>query len=466
MAKGSVSIKTSSILAVSMALASFGSNPASAQTKADYIIENVHVIPMHEERAIENQAVAVRDGTIVAIIDASNSQKIDAKTRIDGEGRFLMPGLADMHVHVRWDPQAMFNLFVAHGVTTVANMFIKDGGSISINHTDLRTEVENGKRIGPRYLLAGEHFQDDYPSSIEEVEQVLVRHVANRYDFIKVHGDLAPDVYDALINGAKARDLRIIGHTQHLRPLKDSLRLDAIEHAEELLYVSPDPDFGKKLKEDFLSTYRQHAESLRDPSYRAPIVEEIARSGIYLDPTIIVYKMIGEWASDSKLLAIGKNPLMGYLPQSVKSRWLSLARNPYQEEGFPITPAELDRNVETLLMLVKDLSDAGVPLLLGTDTFGTLVPGYSAHQELELLVQAGLTPFEALRTGTVNIAAYLEEADEAGEIRPGFRADFILLDRNPLTDILNSRSVSGVFTQNRWHGRSDIMKLKQEAMKH
>jgi len=448
-----------------MVLASFGPHFASAQTKADYLFENVHVIPMHEERVIENQAVAVRDGAIVAIIDAGNAEQIDASTRIDGEGRFLMPGLADMHVHVRWDPQTMFNLFVAHGVTTVVNMFIKDGGT-SINHTDLRSEVENGKRIGPRYLLAGEHFQDDYPSSIEEVKQVLVRHVANQYDFVKVHGDLAPDIYDALVDGARARDLRIIGHAQHLRPLKDTLLLDALEHAEELLYVSPDPDFGRKLKEDFLSTYRQHAEGLRDPSYRAPIVEEIARSGIYLDPTIIVYKMVGEWASDSKLLAIGKDPSMGYLPQTVKSRWLSLARNPYQEEGFPITPTEVERNVETLLLLVKDLSDAGVPLLLGTDTFGTLVPGYSVHQELELLVQAGLTPYEALRAGTVNVAAYLGEADEAGKIRSGFRADFILLDKNPLTDILNSRSVSGVFTQNRWHGRSDIKKLKQEAMQH
>ncbi len=448
-----------------MALASFGPKSAYAQTKADFIFENVHVIPMHEERVIENQAVAVRDGVLVAIIDASNSQKIDAHTRVDGEGRFLMPGLADMHVHVRWDPQAMFNLFLAHGVTTVANMFIKDGSN-RINHTDLRSEVENGKRIGPRYLLAGEHFQDDYPSSIEEVEQVLVQHVANRYDFIKVHGDLAPEVYDALVDGARARGLRIIGHAQHLRPLKDTLLLDALEHAEELLYVSPDPEFGKKLKEDFLSTYRQHAESLRDPAYRAPIVEEVARSGIYLDPTIIVYKMVGEWASDSRLLEIGKDPSMGYIPQNVKSRWLSLVRNPYQEEGFPITPTEVERNVETLLMLVKELSDAGVPLLLGTDTFGTLVPGFSAHQELELLVQAGLTPFEALSAGTVNVAEYLEETDAAGEIRSCFRADFILLDRNPLTDIKNSRSVSGVFTQNRWHSRSDIEKFKQDAMKH
>ena len=107
-----------------------------------------------------------------------------------------------------------------------------------------------------------------------------------------------------------------------------------------------------------------------------------------------------------------------------------------------------------MLRLTKELHDKGVPILLGTDTFGTLVPGISLHDELAMLVEAGLSPFEALQCSTVNVAAYLGEAGMAGVIQPGARADFILLDKNPLLNIKNSRSVSGVFTHGKWLSRS------------
>ena len=112
-----------------------------------------------------------------------------------------------------------------------------------------------------------------------------------------------------------------------------------------------------------------------------------------------------------------------------------------------------------MLLLTKELHDKGVPLLSGTDSFGTLVPGISLHDELTLLVEAGLSPFEALRCSTVNVAAYLGETGKAGVIQPGARADFILLDKNPLLDINNSRTVSGVFTQGRWLPKDLLAKL-------
>lgn len=418
---------------------------------------------MHEEVVLENKAVAVRDGIIVAVVDTSEAQSIEAPKRIDGEGRYLMPGLADMHVHVRWDPQTMFDLFLAHGVTTVANMRIGDGKDLNIDHLALRAEIASGKRVGPRYYLTGPHFEDDYPASLEEVEVVLGEHVEAGYDFVKVHGDLPPEIYDALMKDARSRGLRVIGHGQHKRPLQETLRLDTLEHAEELLYTAIDPQFGAALEKDFLQAYREHAERLREPTYRTPIIEAIVQSGIHVNPTLIVYKMVGEWESDAHLAAMRDDPTMAYLPARVKDRWLG-PKNPYQEDGFPIKKAEIDRNLEVLFMLVKEMNDAGVPLLLGTDTFGTLIPGHSLHQELALLVQAGLSPYEAIRTGTVNIAAYLNEADRAGAIREEYRADFILLDRNPLSDIANSQSVSGVYSQKRWHSRIDIEQLKQNAI--
>lgn len=430
---------------------------SGAPTEADYVFEDVNIIPMDEETVMEKRAVAVKDGEILAIVDQADADAFTAVQRIDGKDRYLMPGLSDMHVHVRWESQTMFNLFLAKGVTTVANMGSDDGG---FNHLQLREAIASGERLGPRYIVSGPHLQGEHPASVSEAEQVLDDHVEQGFNPVKIHGDLPEDIYDALIDGARARGLRTAGHAQHAMPLEKSLQLDRLEHMEEFLYTSPDPEFAVAAKDDLLSAYRANVKRLWDPDVRASIVREVAASGVYIDPTLIAYSMIQEWADDDALAAMADDPRLSYLPPDVRERWLSTATNPYQQEGFPITPDEVARNVELLSLLMKELHDAGVPLLLGTDTFGTLLPGFSTHRELALMVEAGLTPYQALRTGTVNVAAYLGEVDTAGAIREGYRADFILLDDNPLADIANSESVSGVFTQESWHSRADLAALR------
>lgn len=430
--------------------------------EADFIVENVNVIAMDKPVAMNNMAVAIKQDKIVAIINQAKAHTIKTKSRIDGEGRYLMPGLADMHVHVRWNPQTMFNLFLAHGVTTVTNMRLADGEG-KIDHLKLRDQIASGEIVGPRYLVSGAHLEGDFPATVADVERVLDDHKKNHIDFVKIHGDLDTDIYNAVIAGAKQRGLKVIGHAQHQQPLKNSLTLDSLEHMEELLYVSRDSPFASDNQNDFLSAYRANAVRLLDTHYREKVVNDIAASGIYMDPTLIVYKMVGEWASDERLSAMRDNPELQYLPTDVREYWLNPATNPYQEEGFPITKAEVDKNLTLLFLLTKELRDAGVPLMTGTDTFGTLVPGLSLHQELQLFVAAGLSPFEALKCSTVNVAAYLSEAGTSGVIQVGARADFILLDKNPLVDIDNSRSISGVYTHGRWFSRSDIGVLLESA---
>jgi imidazolonepropionase-like amidohydrolase len=115
-----------------------------------------------------------------------------------------------------------------------------------------------------------------------------------------------------------------------------------------------------------------------------------------------------------------------------------------------------DRNISTLLTLAREMHDAGVPLMTGSDAFGAVVPGFAQHQEMELFVKSGLTPFEALKAATVNPAKYLGEYDRAGTVEVGKRADFILLGGNPLENIQNVEDVRGVFTHGKWHSREDI----------
>jgi len=425
----------------------------------DFIVERVNVISMADTTILFDSAVIVHEGKIVKIIKQKDANKIKATQRINGENRYLMPGLADMHVHVRWDPQKMFDLFLANGVTTVANMWLKDG---DYDHLALRDKINAREIYGPRYLVSGQHLEANFPVSLQEVESVLNDHVAKKIDFVKIHGDLNPDIYKTIIAGAKKRGLKVIGHAQHKMPLQNSLVLNSLEHMEEFLYTARDEASVQQLATNFLPAYRANVERLLDKNNRKQIVEEIAASGIYLDPTLIVYKMVGVWQSDEHLAALKNDPDLRYLPTDVKDFWLSPATNPYQEEGFPITKSEVDKNLQVMLRLTKEFHDSGVPLLSGTDTFGTLVPGISLHRELKLLVDAGLTPFEALQCSTVNVAAYLGETEYAGTIQPGKRADFILLDKNPLLDINNSRSVSGVFTQGRWLSRDLLVSRLSE----
>ena len=424
---------------------------------ADFVVNDVHIIPMDEEEILENHSIAIKDGKILEIFDQPTAP-IQAKKSIDGAGRYLMPGLADMHVHVRWDPERMFELFLANGVTTAFNMGLEDGG---FDHLEYRRAIAAGEMLGPRYFVSGPQFHDDDVPDVSAVGPLLDEHIAKGYDLMKIHGDLPADAYDALIECARKRGVRLAGHTQRKRPLEASLGLNSIEHMEEFIYVAVDDHFaGIDDRESFLATYRAYVANLRDPKNRAEIVKAIAASDVFIDATLLVYANIAVWADDDRLVALAADPSMKYLPDEVKAYWLEASTNPYQEPDFPLTPAEVESNLEVMNLLMDELHAAGVPFRSGTDGFGTIAPGLSLHDELALMTKAGLSSYEALEASTINVARYLGTNDNEGAIREGFRADFILLDKNPLRAIENSKSVSGVFSQGQWLASNELEAMR------
>ena len=146
----SMRLKQNTLLLSLLIVCGCGTPPKTIE--ADYLFENVNVVPLNEEVVLSNQKVAILDGEIVGIFDQSSEENVVASERIDGSGRYVMPGLADMHIHMRFDPQTMFNLFLANGVTTVRNMRLGDG---DVDHVKLRSDVDTGRMIGPRYLISG-----------------------------------------------------------------------------------------------------------------------------------------------------------------------------------------------------------------------------------------------------------------------------------------------------------------------
>lgn len=478
-------IKTPRIAVLLLAIVALPSCVYAASRDADFVFEHVTVVPMTSEVTQPNMSVAVKNGKIIALVDANESRRFRSAKHIDGSGTFLMPGLSDMHVHLRMPPQDFFDLSLASGLTTVFNMGIGDGGG-KFDHLALRASIAAGTMDGPRYLVSGPQIETNSVQSLDAVNTLLREHSARRYDALKIHGDLAPEIYDALITGARERGFRIRGHGQHMMPLAETLRMDCVEHVEELLYISRDTTFGREAKfgveqngniNNYLTAYYHNLSRLRDPAYRAEVVKEVAESGRYFDPTLIIYSMIPIYVSDESFAALAHDPRLVYSPQSMRSETLDKEKNEYRAGLVPVfskflrsigdsssVEEHFDRNMELLLTLTRELHDAGVPLLVGSDVFGALSPGFAQHQEMELLVKAGLTPYEVLQAATVRAAKYLGEYDEAGTIEVGKRADLILLGANPLEKIQNAADVRGVFTHGKWHSADDLkMRLSRVA---
>lgn len=413
---------------------------APSSDSADFLFENVALIPMTHEAVLEDRAVAVRDRKIVSILPQARAHTVRAAQRIDGRGHYLMPALADMHVHVEGDPERDFALYLANGITTVRNMSARD-----YDHLRIRSDVETGQLVGPRYLVSGPSLTSRTLERGEDVARTLELHVARKYDIVKVHGTLPADVYDAVIEGAHSRGLKVSGHVQQGRPLAESLRMDSIEHAEEFLHVP-----GRKALED-------RGEALA-------AAREIAATGTFVTPSLVVFDAISAYLDDRRLASLRTLPELRYLPEAQRDEWLGADSNPYRARiKKPEAVRSLANAVPLLQQFTGMLQDAGVPLLLGTDAAGALVPGFSVHSELSLLVASGLSPFEALRTGTVNVARFLGEQSSAGTAEVGKSAELVLVKANPLADVSNAGRVQGVLSQGRWHSAGALARMLEVA---
>jgi hypothetical protein len=405
---------------------------------------NVTVIPMDSERVLSSHTVLVERGIIARMGPAQELKVPSGTTIIDGRGKYLLPGFADLHVHIvgsREDQLTILQLFLANGVTTVLNT----RGSPA--HLALREEVATGRVLGPTIYTAGPYVNEPFVTTAEEVERAVVEQKRAGYDFIKMHGDLASEAYARLNAIGRREGIRIIGHAPR------NLGLDvmfeekqyAVVHAEEFIYD------------------RNH--SSRDFEKVVPQIPALARrmaeAGIWLMPNLTAFKNIGGQIRDlDSMLA---RPEMRLMPRSAREGW-GPETNPYTrrfaKDRFPHIMARW----AVLKQLTRGFHDAGVRLLVGTDAMNTgTVPGFSTHDELSDLVASGLSPFEALRAATANAADFLGAPHRSGIIAVGNTADLVLLERNPLEDITNARRVAGVMVRGRWLSAVDLRQMLGEG---
>lgn len=433
------------LTAILSALGLLISASAMAQTAGTYAITNVTVVPMDRERHLPDQTVIVRDGVIAEMGPAGSVPVPAEATRIEGRGRYLMPGIAEMHAHVppaaeqvQWTEDVLF-LYVANGVTFARSML---GAP---HHIALRAQAEAGEIVSPRIYTSGPSLNGSSVATPEDGRRMVAAQRAAGYDFLKIHPGLDRARYDAIVEAAREAGLRLGGHVPAEVGLARALEAGqaTVDHLDEYLTLLR-PDDAPPAPGGFFGA--NHIDSV-DESRMAALVARTRAAGVWNVPTesLIHHLLLAEPDTDA-LLA---RPEMAYVPAPMRAQWAQTRNAVHAQPGFD--PAAARRFTDLRSRLIRALHEGGAGLLLGSDGPQIFnVPGFALHHELRILVEAGLTPFEALATGTSNVARFLGEEDRFGTVATGLRADLLLLEADPLANVANIQRRAGVMLNGRW----------------
>jgi Amidohydrolase family len=412
---------------------------------------NVSVLPMDRETVLSGQTVVIRDGKIAELGAASAVRVPDGAVSVDGQGKFLMPTLAEMHAHIPAGTasdstvERTLFLYAANGLGTIRGMLGDP------RHLQYRERVAKGELFSPRIYTSGPSFNGKSATSPEVAAKMVQEQKAAGYDLLKIHPGVSRAAFDAL--DAKADELKIpfAGHV----PLEVGLQraLDAKYHSIDHLDGYVEALAKEPLTSQFfgLNLINQVDES-KIPS----LVAATKAAGVWQVPTQVLMDSL---LSDQSADEMAKWPEMKYVSAETLKTWID------QKNGASAKAPAADRQKFLLLRrkIMKALFDGGVPFALGSDAPQWWnVPGFSAHRELKSLVAAGFTPFQALQTGTVNPARYFGTSASTGTVARGMRADLLLLDANPLTDVGNTTKIAGVMLNGRWMSRQEIDKRLKE----
>lgn len=444
--------------------------PAKACLPDDRPLAFVHVnvIPLTRDGLLKDQTVIVRRGKIVRVGSAASVRVPRNALRVDGQGKYLMPGLVDFHVHLR-DPSELLS-YLAYGVTTVVQMSGPSGNVRDV--LALRRQIAEGEILGPNVYTTGRVLDGNpaiYPnvstvvSTPEEARRAVAEQHRAGVDFIKVYNNLDSNVLRAVVTEAHRLGLAVVGHI----PRRDG-RSQALQTA-----LAAGQDMIAHSEEFFFTYFYGDADSLLvrglppvpDRSKIPLVVRWVRESGTAVTPNLSFVAMTRRQLDNME--AVLADAEARYLHPNVLALWH--AQNPTRRPDAARFELRERAKYPFLQELTPALQAGGVLLLLGTDASAPgLFPGKSAHVELQELVKARLTPFQALSTGTRNAGLFIKRhvraAESFGVVLPGRRADLLLLEANPLNDINNISRIVGVAVRGRWLPKAEIDRMRNDAI--
>jgi imidazolonepropionase-like amidohydrolase len=413
---------------------------------------------MDRERRLAGQTVVVRDGRIVEMGPAGRVRVPAGATVVSGQGRFLMPGLAEMHAHVppgSTTPQGIEDLmllYVANGVTTIRGML---GAPYQL---ELRGRLARGEIVGPMLLVGAPSLNGSSAPNPKAADSLVRAHKAAGYDFLKIHPGLTRESYDAMSRTAREVGITWAGHVPDAVGVRHAIasRQSTIDHIDGYLEAAAGIETNALAQQgaafvDFIGRV--------DTTQFRELARLTREAGIYNVPTAFLWETFFSPTPAESLLAL---PELRYMPPQARNAWGNAKRQRLgmmTQQGVP--PATQLRYLALRRQMLRTLADAGAPLLMGTDSPQVFnVPGFALHRELQVARAAGLTPWQVLESGTRNVARYTSEVlkldGRFGTVATGQRADLVLLDGDPLLDLSNLQRRAGVMVNGRWLPWSEL----------
>lgn len=430
---------------VTAACSNIGPELPAPKGPNSWAIENIQLVDVEQGKLLQGRTIVVEQGRIAQILVADTASDIDsALPRIDGQGRYLIPGLVDMHVHV-YDRRDLVT-HLAYGVTTVRNL---RGMPM---HLRWREELQQGQWLGARLYTASPalsgpryaHALQQVVETEEHVRRLVRRYQRDGYDMIKAYGYLDAAVYAAMVDEAATIGMPIAKHAPHgpeSLPLSSIAGLQSLEHVEDVFQGPLNYEFDTAALQNY--------------------IDELARYQPNVTPTLATFYHLMRLSEDKQQFVDSLhldriNPFVRWLlGEASVNRWL---------EADAAT-ADWNRRVFTFLLAITgELYDAGIPLLVGSD-MGTMymTAGDSTLLEMALMHEAGIPASAVLSAATLNPAQAMGLEREFGRVATGLRADLVLLQDNPLEDIRHLESVRGVMKEGIWLDNDDLQELRQQA---
>jgi imidazolonepropionase-like amidohydrolase len=429
-----------------------GGTPATrTPIDGDVAFVHVSVVAMDSHAVLADQTVIIHGDRIAAIGPSSDVVPARHARIIDGHGAYLVPALADMHGHVGDLPT--LTMLAANGVTSVRNMW----GSREV--LAWQQAIAKGELFGPTIYSAGP-IMDGVPPRFggciavdnpAAAARAVEAQKAHGYQFIKVLGDLHVDVYDAIVARARELGMPVIGHVPYAVGLEHALAAGqrSIEHLTGYMEGAQRDD--SKLKNERGTLARQYQADFIDDAKLSALVGRTGGAGVWNTPTLVTISKFGP-PEQSEVLA--KRPEMRFVSPLIRSTWDP--SKDFRTKGATAADWAAMRRADAMrARIVRDLNAAGAHIVAGTDFENPfVVPGWSLYEELDLLVAAGLSPYEALRAGTKEASDLV--VGDFGVIAVGKRADLILVEGNPLTDLHHLAQRRGVMIRGAWYADSEL----------
>lgn len=448
----------------------------------------VNVVDVTNGEIRRNTTVLIEGQRITRVTDRADRTPLPARTRqIRAEGKFLIPGLWDMHVHSfldEHDPDWMAPLFIANGVTGVRDM----GTFIPLTRVRrLREQILAGERVGPRMVIAGPLLNGfnsvwNDPKGLpdpRELSRALQTLKSQGADFVKIYALMTPETYAQVISESRRLGLPVSGQVPETIAASEAADSGqrSIEHLDKIVLgcSTIEPEI-LAIKEDILRSMPMRAdEGFLNQLYPTPeeiaqmlssmdgdrceqLVQRLAKTHTAIVPTLVLSHMYSEHQG------VARDERVKYIPRSVRQAWGVTDEQIHR--GLRDHQALIDTLDQVSRQLLRPMYHAGVPLLAGTHTAAItpfIYPGFSLHDELQSMARAGVRAIDALRSATIEPARALGKENTLGSIAPGKLADLVLLEANPLDDIANTRRIHAVVANGRLFDRAALDRLLSEA---